>query len=476
VVVDPMLQPVVRTKAVRDPKHNEFAVSCKLCGTRVYARPDQVGQQLKCPDCHSPVDIVAPRNKQPVTKGPTLDDAEEVPMSHPGQRPAYRPIVRPEGEDAVLALLNDPPRAIAGDSARQRTPSAPRQPVSPGRTSPAVSFPEIGKDPPATGSGVLQASDAGEDDDDDSLELRLSDPVERPVVPVELPHHIAADLPDPRDEGSYGDELWEGSGTDDGKPRWQKSPFLVGVIGFLLYPTTLGSWIGHSLFCGALLCLLQFSYEMSQGGLSQLIAVFSSIAFAMLWFMWGCAFTTACLAVVQDTANGIDAIENWPDWNFMEWIGRSFTFFVAAFVSSIPGLVIASTMLSGGAPLIALPLPILASLVACLPIVLCSILVEDSILSIVSANVIRMVKAGPEGWILFYMLTGLIGILAVVGLSLLEAGYVGAFLSGAVGVTLTLLYMRLLGRLLWYSQNKLTEAEAREESRRRWSERASRPS
>jgi hypothetical protein len=513
VVVDPMQQPIQRARQPQSsPLHTEFAIVCKLCGTRLHARLDQVGQQIQCPDCHSPIDVPAPPVAKAKPKGPSLDDAEDVPLSDPGDRPRYRPMVRPTGEDAILGLLSNPPFDVSKGEPPAGQPAAPRSPSSAApaqrfaspsaRASAAPStpgssidipdygliddFPPIGQDPaPATDASRSAASSRpstvplredryDDEDDDDALELRLSAPVERPQMKVELPHHIAADLPDPRDEGSYGDELW-GGGVDDGRPRWQKSPFLVGVFEFLFYPSTLSSWIGHSVVAGGLLCLLQLAMFYSQGGVSQVAGLLLSMLFTVLTFVWGSAFAAACLAVVQDTANGLETVGDWPDWMIFEWFGKAFTMAAAFFVAAVPGMVIGSAMLSGGGPFIAVPLPIITSLVAFFPIVLSSMLTEASIISVVSPTVIRMLRAGAEGWIVFYMLTFVQGVLAIGAIALLEMqNVIATVAAGAIGVTLILLYMRLLGRLLWYSQLKLTEAESREEARRRWAERANR--
>src|SRR5262245_25851230 len=48
-VVTPPAKPPEPTPEV--PEHVGF--DCRLCGTRLYARTQDVGKQLKCPDCHA---------------------------------------------------------------------------------------------------------------------------------------------------------------------------------------------------------------------------------------------------------------------------------------------------------------------------------------------------------------------------------------------------------------------------------------
>lgn len=50
--------------------NEEFGILCRLCGTRIYVRIRDIGQEVKCPDCHSKTLIDQPkttRRKRPTT-------------------------------------------------------------------------------------------------------------------------------------------------------------------------------------------------------------------------------------------------------------------------------------------------------------------------------------------------------------------------------------------------------------------------
>ncbi len=47
----------------QQPKY--FPVYCRVCDTLMHARPDQVGKQMKCPDCGAKTDIKAPSPPKP---------------------------------------------------------------------------------------------------------------------------------------------------------------------------------------------------------------------------------------------------------------------------------------------------------------------------------------------------------------------------------------------------------------------------
>src|SRR5439155_16663797 len=78
-----------------------------LCGTRVTVPLERIGQEIKCPDCHSRT-VAPPLKEDPATKmrGPTLDGTEDFGMSAVVERPKYRPLVAARGEYETLSALD----------------------------------------------------------------------------------------------------------------------------------------------------------------------------------------------------------------------------------------------------------------------------------------------------------------------------------------------------------------------------------
>ena len=56
--------------------NEEFGIDCRLCRTRLYVRRSQIGDTVKCPDCHSPVVVTAPPMRK--RSEPTEYDEEEL--------------------------------------------------------------------------------------------------------------------------------------------------------------------------------------------------------------------------------------------------------------------------------------------------------------------------------------------------------------------------------------------------------------
>ena len=60
--------------AIRPPQ--EFGFECWLCRSRLYARPEQIGQEVTCPDCHSKNAVKTPKAQaKPPAAADDDDDA-----------------------------------------------------------------------------------------------------------------------------------------------------------------------------------------------------------------------------------------------------------------------------------------------------------------------------------------------------------------------------------------------------------------
>ena len=54
--------------------NDEFGFDCRVCGTRLHVRRSQIGETVKCPDCHTPLVVKAP----PIRKQAQPTDYEEA--------------------------------------------------------------------------------------------------------------------------------------------------------------------------------------------------------------------------------------------------------------------------------------------------------------------------------------------------------------------------------------------------------------
>jgi hypothetical protein len=117
------LRPAPRVGIPSD--NEEFGIECRLCRTRLYVRRTQIGDTVKCPDCHSPVVVTAPP-KRKQSEPTEYDEAEQFKLSAPIDLPstAYVPPgTRAEGPvSGVPPAPGTPARAasaVGGGTAMQ---------------------------------------------------------------------------------------------------------------------------------------------------------------------------------------------------------------------------------------------------------------------------------------------------------------------------------------------------------------------
>jgi len=79
------LRPALR--ASTPPEDEEIGVDCHVCGTRLHARRRQIGQTVKCPDCHSPVLVKTPPVRKQA-KPVEYEEAELFKLSEPVEVPS----------------------------------------------------------------------------------------------------------------------------------------------------------------------------------------------------------------------------------------------------------------------------------------------------------------------------------------------------------------------------------------------------
>src|SRR5262245_48082616 len=451
-LVDPNLLPPPPLK--QKPKPKEVAVVCHLCGTRVYAPIEKIGQEIKCPDCHTR-NVVPPLPEDAAKKsrGPTLEGTEEFGMSEVVERPKYRPLVRERGEYDTLSALD--PAAIEHRS------TVPRQ-------------------QPRRAEATVQRADPGEDE-----EISIAPPVE--VVEAARDPRTVLPKPDlepedPMYDGRYDDGLIGDFVDPRSTDAWKRAPFLYGIVEFLFFPSTMLPAVVAAALLIAVICAGQFTLKHAlsgdggapvvivhlssgievarSGGGNPAYAVIGLLFFVPLLLIWLTYFSATFFTIARDTGNGSVEVGDWPDWKFYEWFGPTIYVAFALIVSVIPGgLIAAATYLASlSDPMMAafgIAAPPILSWLILFPFVLHSMLVEDHVMAIASPSVIKTLHNAAEAWLIFYTysigITFLLsGALALMAVSQLLIAAVGACAT----VVVLFLYARLVGRLMWYTSHK----------------------
>jgi hypothetical protein len=406
----------------------------------MYAPLEKIGQEVKCPDCHTrnlvpPLKEAAAPDKQ---AGPTLEGTEEFGMSEVVERPKYRPVVAPRGEYELLSAL-DPAKiehrlTVPGEQPRRK------------------------QHPQVATAEQFEGEEGGDED------VTLAPEVERVQLGVD-PRTIR---PQPQLEAE--NELYDGR-YDDGvigdlvDPRepdaWKRAPLVYGIVEFLFYPGTLARWLGVAALLAIVVTLGQWVVAgvLGDSGFAQARGAMTVFAFVPLAAVCVIYSSAVLYAIVERTANGERDISEWPGLNFLEWIPTAVYWIAATIVACLPGAAIGvltmATSSDWGLAAFAIGAPPVLSWLLLFPPVLFSMLAEGSFLSIYSPHTAASFASAASAWVFFYMYAIIICLLAVLAGSCFLLGNIVGTLCGALGLTAVLFVdARLIGRVMWVAAQK----------------------
>jgi hypothetical protein len=231
-------------------------------------------------------------------------------------------------------------------------------------------------------------------------------------------------------------------------------PLLTGVVSFLSHISAIARWLLLTLAVSVAAVLVISAIALSSGGP---IAQFGTVA------CLGCLgivilptlayFAACCVAIVVDSANGADEITSWPELDFLVWLPRSFFVVDAVVYSGAPGLAWFWLLSLFGAPDWLRLSGEAISLFVLFPIVLLSMLDNNSLVNPFSRPVWESLSISRRHWMVFFGEAALlVGAAALGGWFFAWCGQSTLLLAAAWLVVLVMVYCRLLGRLVWACQ------------------------
>ncbi len=346
-----------------------FPVLCPLCGTRLHAAPEQVGEQLICPDCRTPIPVRAPAAAPPAIDpmaGAEAAYAIGAPVRPPPWKPIFTSIWDQEGEEGREEETEDEQQTDEGQPTRRLARRRPARAPAP--------------------------------------------------VPGRWWRGIAGFL---LEQG-----VW---------PRWL---MLTGGMMVVLF-----------LSGAALVVAISLGIDVGLGGLGfALLALSLSGLAAIAAVLWLAVFGAWAVVIVVDTAAGADAIENWPDGPYQDWLPDAFYLVNATAFAAAPGMLL--RWLPAHSPVPDGPF-VAASLFLMFPIVFLSMLERGSAIWPLSGAILASLLWRWWAWLLFYVAAAVLLTFAVglAALALLALGGWGSVPAVCILAGAALLYFRLLGRL-----------------------------
>ena len=295
------------------------AVVCPLCRTLMRATLEEVGQEMVCPDCRTPV-IVPPPAEAPPAPGPLGVGGEEYSVSDSEGQPPGDSQAAYQSYIAVRCSLCHTRLHATLDQVGQKIicPDC-GEPIVIAPPPPAIRKPDPMK-------GAERDYGVGE-----GIKLR------------EVRTHVDYRQPDAAPDTTAQPRA---------EPALPPRPFFSGVFTFPSYPGVYAYWGGLSV--SAILIMMVAAYAVSCGFAANPVSlIVSMIMFGVtfvLAFIWVAVALVLCVVIAEETAAGNDDIEGWSDGPFVDWIGGAFYVFNSAALGALGGLLIAQVLDALGKP------------------------------------------------------------------------------------------------------------------------------
>ncbi len=285
----------------------------------------------------------------------------------------------------------------------------------------------------------------------DEFDLEIDptlDPGERP--PVIVPPRRPMLYEDEAEAARKQQEEREARGERRG-PRYDKRghavmppwPLATRIFSILWTRGVVARWAALTLTWYLLVSPTWLASLTQMGPIAAIPMGIMSMICLVVWFM---ALAAIVMAVIVDSSEGNDEIENWPTTNPIDWAGEFFYLLFACLASPLPGWLIGRVV----PDLIAQSLLFVGSIVVCLPAMILSQLDVGSGFAIASPRVITSFARLPGTWLMFYIeVTALIAILVAVTIG---AVTVSPYLAAALVplyIMAVFIAARILGRLAW---------------------------
>lgn len=437
------------------PEPQYIGFECRLCQTRMYALPDDVGKNVKCPDCGT---------KTPVPR-PTVVKAKRMPTALEGEQ--Y------ELWDADTAPL--PSEMLAAQPAYIAMECRMCQTLfygTPEQVGKELACPDCGTKHVVPPPKAPIKPNHRLVDEDEEIGLDESSPPPEPPVVAAPPRRLLlyeAEAEQERERNfraaRHGKKrAWQVDAQ--GRPVMPRFPLISGIVPFLWSPGVPVRWALLSVVAMIAVVLGALGVGAIGTGSSRVEVGMGAIA-GVCFFIIGCitaafwlaAFASIVLAIVVESSEGNHRIHQWPPPNPVEWLPEMIYIVVAGFVCLFPGWLLAR-LVPGTAEVGVLL--VAGGAVLALPIVILSQLEFDSPFAVVSSHVLASVVRCPLSWLLFYAEVALVAAICMATTFYLATLAPGAMpLLVPLYVAALIVSARLLGRLSWGLAEEMSVEDTR---------------
>lgn len=425
-----------------------IGLECRVCGTRLYGRQEDVGKKIKCPDCGAGTEIPPPAKPKPLNMPAALFgeqyelwDADDAPLPSElkAEQPKYIAVTCKVCQSLMYATEDQVGKQmLCIDCGTKNLVPAPLR-------------------------VVVRPSVLATDRDTPQLDPAAA-PGDRPVL---IPQTFGTSLAEQRAADVYARALEKSRRTgkaimidERGRPILPSFPLLTGILTFPFLPGVFSRWMALSL------ALLMAMFLMIDGGLTLYGGGFGPGLFAGLLevmlgavaaLIWYASISNIVIAIISQSVVGADRMEDWPSMNFIYSMSEMLPAGIAMTFAGAPGWMLSKLLGTESLQSAAL---VGGSMILGLPLVMLSQQAGASTWDIIDLKVLGAMVRCPFSMLLFWLESSLLLLMSVVPLA--AAWERHPYLPIAVApiiVGCIILYSRILGRLGWRLAEKISVDE-----------------
>lgn len=414
-----------------EPVPQHIPVHCRVCQTLMYGRGDQIGQSIKCPDCGA---------------------QNVVPKPEPVKAP--KPLAAMEGDQYELWGVDEAP-SVAEMLAAQPKYIAVECRLC--RTLMHATPDQIGKQLKCPDCGTLSVVPPPEQPEkkrvaaNDEFELEIDptrDPGDRPhvIIPPRRPMVYEEEAEEARKKQEEREARGVRSGPRvdvKGRPVMPRFPTASRIFSFLFSPGVVARWVALTL---SWYLLVSPTWLASLTQMGPIAAIPMGIMSMICLVVWSMALAAIMMAIIVDSSEGNDEIENWPTTNPTDWAAEFLYLLFACLASPLPGWLIGRAVrdpVAQGALFV-------GSMAVCLPAMILSQLDVGSAFAIASPRVITSYARLPGTWLMFYLeIAALIAVTVAVTIGAVSLSPYLAVALVPFYISAIFIAARILGRLAW---------------------------
>lgn len=413
------------------PAPELITFECSLCQTRITARTVDMGRIAACPDCGRK-NVVPPPQKAKAPVAPPAMQGEQYEVwgvdEAPRQFPTAAKLI-PVDCRVCQTLMYAPAdrvgREIKCPDCGAMTKVLPRRSAKP------------------TGPALVADGEEYQVDETAPPEAR---PFAMPISVRDAELHTSARA---TTVGPDGRLIVQKLPEHQRRPVRPAVPLVQGAWRMLVTEEIIARWVLLSILFGAAGWLFHDSINTPIGGVTAIGAIFLMLMAVGVTVLWLTVAGPLFLAIVAESTDGQDRLQEPPQWTAFDWFVESFYFITAAAAAGLPALGAwraaaafsepARAALAAGVVLLIFPLALLGAML------------EGTPMGVISPRLMMTLGRCAGPWLLFYVLLAGVWALAAAGAwGAVQADEMGVIALPFLAMAAMIASMRLLGRLGWW--------------------------